>query len=200
MITLLAGTALLSVFHALIPSHWLPVVAVGKKQQWTVRQTLLITLLAGSAHVLSTALLGGIFAALGGVLADRAEGFTHWFAPVLLSGMGLFYIYQHYYHHHFHLHQQGTHWGIVASLALAMFLSPCLEIEGFFLVAGPYGWGFVALLAAVYGVVTVSGMVLWVWLALHGLHRLNWHRWEHNAGIITGLTLIVCGVLMLFLR
>ena len=200
MIPLLAGTALLSIFHALIPSHWLPVLAVSKRQHWPLRQTLLITLLAGTAHVLSTVILGAIFAALGGALAKQAEGFTQWFAPVVLTGMGLFYIYQHYYHHHFHLHQQRTHWGLVASLALAMFLSPCLEIEGFFLVAGPFGWGFVALLAAVYGVVTVSGMVLWVWLALHGLHRLNWHRWEHNAGIITGVTLIVSGVLMVFLR
>ncbi|MEO6759092.1 MAG: hypothetical protein ABIO24_06520 [Saprospiraceae bacterium] len=200
MLTLLAGTALLSIFHALIPSHWLPVLAVSKQQHWPTRQTLLITLLAGSAHVLSTVLLGGLFAALGGTLAAKAAGFTQWFAPVVLTAMGLFYIYQHYYHHHFHLHQQRTHWGLVASLALAMFLSPCLEIEGFFLVAGSFGWGFVALLALVYAVVTVSGMVLWVWLALNGLHRLNWHRWEHNAGIITGVTLIVSGVLMVFLR
>ena len=200
MIALLAGTALLSVFHALIPSHWLPVLAVSKRQHWPMRQTLLITLLAGAAHVLSTVLLGAVFAALGGALAQKAEGFTRWFAPVVLTGMGLFYIYQHHYHHHFHLQKQQTNWGVVVSLALAMFLSPCLEIEGFFLVAGPFGRGFVVLLAAVYGVVTVSGMVLWVWLALHGLHRLNWHRWEHNAGIITGVTLIVSGVLMVFLR
>ena len=200
MLTLLAGTALLSVFHALIPSHWLPVLAVSKRQDWPVRQTLWITLLAGLAHVLSTVILGGIFAALGGTLAEKAESLTRWFAPVVLTAMGIFYIYQHHHHHHFHLQEQRTHWGLVASLALAMFLSPCLEIEGFFLVAGPFGWGFVALLALVYGVVTVSGMILWVWLALHGLHRLNWHRWEHNAGIITGVTLIVSGALMVFLR
>lgn len=197
MTALLAGTALLSVFHALIPSHWLPVIAVAKRQHWPTRRTLLVTLLAGAAHVLSTVLLGSLFAALGGALAERAEGLTRWLAPVVLTAMGLFYIYQHYYHHHFHLHEQRTRWGLVASLALAMFLSPCLEIEGFFLVAGQFGWGFVALLAAVYGVVTVAGMVLWVWLALHGLHRLNWHRWEHNAGIITGVTLIASGLLML---
>jgi hypothetical protein len=38
-------------------------------------------------------------------------------------------------------------------------------------------------------------MVVWVWLAQHGLHRLNWHRWEHNAGIITGITLVVSGII-----
>ncbi len=97
MITLLAGTALLSVFHALIPSHWLPVLAVSKRQHWSVRQTLWITLLAGLAHVLSTVILGGIFAALGGTLAKEAEGLTLWFAPVVLVGMGVFYIYQHHY-------------------------------------------------------------------------------------------------------
>ena len=198
METLLIGSALLSLFHALIPSHWLPVLAIGRQYEWDRRNALWVTFLAGSMHVLSTVLAGAIFAALGTVLASEAEHFSAWIAPVSLIGLGGYYIWAHYYHHHFHLHKQSTQWGVIGSLAVAMFFSPCLEIEGYFLAAGQYGWWFVALLALTYGVTTVSGMLVWVWLALHGLHRLNWHAWEHNAGIITGATLVISGLLTLF--
>jgi nickel/cobalt transporter (NicO) family protein len=195
MITLLVGSALLSIFHALIPSHWLPVLAIGRKQGWSGGKVLWVTVIAGSAHVVSTILLGSVFAAFGGALADRAETFTHWITPAMLIVWGGYYIWAHYFHHHFHLHEQKNGYGVIGSLVLAMFFSPCLEIEGYFLAAGPYGWGFVSLLALVYGLLSVSGMIVWVWLAQHGLHRLNWHAWEHNAGIITGLTLVLSGIL-----
>lgn len=198
MSTLLIGSFLLSIFHALIPSHWLPVLAIGRQQGWSKGQTLWITFVTGMAHVLSTVILGLGLAALGGYLADRVETFTHWIAPMLLFALGGFYIYQHYRHHHFHLHRQSTHWGVIGTLALAMFLSPCLEIEGYFLAAGQFGVGFVALLSIAYAVVTVSGMLVWMRLALTGLQRLDWHAWEHNAGLITGVTLLFSG-LALFL-
>ncbi|MBL7781104.1 MAG: hypothetical protein JNM22_07795 [Saprospiraceae bacterium] len=195
MQTLLIGSALLSLFHALIPSHWLPILAIGRQHAWSTYKIMWVTLVAGSTHVLSTVLAGGVFAALGTILADQAEKWTAWISPVALIGLGAYYIWAHYYHHHFHLHKQSTNWGIIGSLAIAMFFSPCLEIEGYFLAAGQYGWWFVALLALTYGITTVMGMLVWVWLALHGLHRLNWHAWEHNAGIITGVTLVLSGIL-----
>lgn len=196
--TLLAGSALLSLFHALIPSHWLPVLAIGRQEGWPTRQILWVTFLAGLAHVSSTVLLGSALATTGGLLAAKVDAFAHWAAPVLLTALGVFYVWRHYYHHHFHLHTQNARWGVVASLAAAMFFSPCLEIEGYFLAAGQYGWAFVATLALVYGAVTISGMLIWVRLVLGGLQRQNWHRWEHNAGLITGVTLIASGVLLFF--
>ncbi|MCC6414018.1 MAG: hypothetical protein IT270_20385 [Saprospiraceae bacterium] len=194
MLTILTGATLLSLFHALIPSHWLPVLAIGKQEGWSKGRILGVTLLAGSAHVLSTVALGLVLAALGGALAEKAEMFTHWIAPAMLTALGVFYIYQHYRHHHFHLQRNNMPWGVVVSLAVAMFFSPCLEIEGYFLTAGQYGWPFVWLVALVYGVVTIAGMLLWVRLALGGLQRLDWHAVEHYAGLITGLTLVASGV------
>jgi len=200
MLTLLTGATLLSLFHALIPSHWLPVLAIGKQEGWSNGRILGVTLLAGSAHVLSTVALGLVLAALGGALAEQAEAFTHWVSPSLLIALGVFYLYQHYRHNHFHLQGQNMRWGVVFSLAAAMFFSPCLEIEGYFLTAGQYGWNFVLLVALVYGVVTILGMLLWVRLALGGLQRLDWHAVEHNAGLITGLTLVASGVGLLLLH
>ena len=195
MFTLLVGSALLSLFHALIPSHWLPILAMGRQNGWSPQKVLGVTLLTGSAHVLSTVLVGGFFAGLGSVAAQQAESFTHFLAPAILVLWGGYYIYAHYYHHHFHLHEQRSGLGVIAGLTLAMFFSPCLEIEGYFLAAGPYGWPFVGLMALVYAALSITGMLVWVWLAQHGLQRLNWHAWEHNAGIITGVTLVASGIL-----
>lgn len=200
MYTLLAGSVLLSIFHALIPSHWLPILAVSRQGDWSTGRTLGVTLLAGFAHVMSTVMLGLLLAAAGGTLAGEVEHFTHWIAPGLLVALGLYFLYRHYYHHHFHLHGQKFGWSLTVSLAAAMFFSPCLEIEGFFLAAGQYGWGFTGLLALTYGIVTIAGMLLWMRLALAGLQRLDWHAWEHSAGLITGLTLIVAGFLLFLLH
>lgn len=198
MYPLLAGSALLSFFHALIPSHWLPILAVSKHEHWSLGKTLRTTLLIGMAHVLSTVLLGLIVAGAGASLSGGLEHFSHWIAPVMLIVMGAYYVYQHYYHHHFHLQQQRSNWGIVASLALSMFFSPCLEVEGYFLAAGPYGWPFVLKIALVYSITSVAGMMVWMYLAFHGLRKLDWHALEHNAGLITGILLISSGIMLFF--
>lgn len=200
MYTLLVGSATLSFFHALIPSHWLPILAVSKQEGWSSAKTLRITLLVGLAHVLSTVLLGVTIAALGAQLSNWVHTFTHWFSPALLVVLGGYYLYQHYYHHHFHLHKQTTRWGIIVSLAVSMFFSPCLEIEGYFLAAGPYGWPFVFKIALVYCLTSVAGMVIWMKLAINGLKKLDWHAWEHNAGLVTGLLLMASGILLFVLE
>jgi hypothetical protein len=41
-------------------------------------------------------------------------------------------------------------------------------------------------------------MLLWVWLVLGGLKRLDWHKLEHNAGLITGVTMVISGLLLYF--
>lgn len=203
MITLIAGSLALSVLHALIPNHWLPILAIGKKENWSLAQTTRITLLSGMAHAASTVLMGMILAFAGAQLADVVEPFARIIAPGLIIALGVFYVYQHSRHHHFHLHghpEQASHSRIVISLATAMFFSPCFEIEPYFLLAGTYGLLFSAFIALLYTVVTVAGMVLWVRITYQSVLRLNWHTLEHNAGIITGITLILTGILSIFIH
>ena len=64
MITLIAGSLVLSVLHALIPNHWLPIIAIGRKENWSLAQVTRITLLAGLAHAASTVLIGMILTAV----------------------------------------------------------------------------------------------------------------------------------------
>lgn len=70
---LLFGSLALSLLHAAIPNHWLPIVAIGKQSGWSAAKTSRITLLAGSAHALSTVLIGSLLSVAGWQLATWAE-------------------------------------------------------------------------------------------------------------------------------
>ncbi len=203
MITLITGSLILSILHGMIPNHWLPVLAIGQKEKWDLSETLRVTAITGLSHAASTVLIGILLALIGAQLAGTLENFTSYIAPALLVALGGFYVYQHSHHHHFHMHghpEQVSKNRLIFSLALAMFFSPCFEIEAYFLLAGAEGWWLVTILAILYTLVTVGGMVLWVRLAYKGLLKLNWHSLEHNAGIITGVTLILSGILTFLLR
>ena len=86
------------------------------------------------------------------------------------------------------------------ALIIAMFLSPCLEIEAYFLLAGSKGWHFLLGVATLYSIISIAGMRIWVRIVYKGLLQLNWHKWEHNAGIITGLVLIITGIISFFIN
>lgn len=200
---IILGSILLSLLHAVIPSHWLPVLSIGKKENWSIKEVTQVTFLAGLAHALSTIMIGVILGLLGLQLSNNIQYFTHFIAPATLIMLGIFFIYQHHMHRHFHLHQVPkpslSKPKIIMALVIAMFLSPCLEIEAYFLLAGTKGWWAVLTIAVLYLVISVTGMVLWVRLAYRGILKLNWHTLEHNAGIITGCTLIVTGILSFFI-
>jgi len=203
MITLIAGSLALSVLHALIPNHWLPVLAIAKKENWSVNKTTKVTFIAGLAHALSTVLIGFIIGVAGIQLAANMGYFTAYVAPSILIALGVFFIYQHHIHKHFHLHRHKeivSDKKVIVSLVVAMFFSPCLEIEAYFLMAGARGLWLVSVIALLYTVVTVGGMVIWVSVTYRGLIKLNWHTLEHNAGIITGVTLVLTGILSFFIH
>jgi len=200
---ILIGSILLSLLHAVIPSHWLPILSIGKKDNWTIKEVTQVTFLSGLAHALSTIIIGVILGLLGSGLSNKIEHFTHYIAPAVLIVLGVFFIYQHHRHKHFHLHQPPkpslSKPKIIMALVGAMFLSPCLEIEAYFLMAGTKGWWAVATIAALYLIISVTGMVLWVRLAYKGILKLDWHSVEHKAGIITGWTLIITGIISFFI-
>lgn len=198
IVSIVVGSLVLSVLHALIPNHWLPVLAISRKENWTLNQTTSVTFISGLSHALSTVIIGLLIGLLGVKLAENIEEFTHVLAPVILISLGIFYVYQHYRHKHFHIHLEVktiSKQKIILTLVIAMFFSPCFEIEAYFLMAGTHGWTQVFLLALLYTVVTVTGMVVWVRLTYKGLLKLNWHALEHNAGIITGFTLVITGII-----
>jgi len=203
MASLLIGSFLISLLHAVIPSHWLPMLAIGRKEQWDLKETERVTFISGLAHVLSTIIIGILLGLIGIELSQHIGHFTRVIAPSILILIGLYFIRQHYIHHHFHLQNQKVAGKsknkIITGLITAMFLSPCLEIEAYFLLAGTKGWWVLASIALMYSIVSIAGMLLWVRFAYKGLLKLNWHKWEHNAGLISGGVLILTGILSFFI-
>lgn len=203
MFSIIAGALIISLLHAVIPNHWLPVIAIGRKEQWTLEEITYVTLISALAHGISTIILGFILSYLGAELAEAVNHFTHIIAPTILVAMGLFFIYRHHKHKHFHLsdeiRQKKSKRKIIIALVIAMFFSPCMEIEAFFLLAGAQAKWLVSSIGLMYLLITTTGMVLLVQFAYKGLLKLNWHSLEHNAGIITGLTLVGTGILTFFI-
>jgi len=203
MYSIITGSILLSLLHAVIPNHWLPVLSIGRRENWSLPEISRVTFLSGLAHALSTILMGVTLGLLGITLSGRIEPFTKIIAPSILIILGVFFIYRHHHHKHFHLNATPdpvlSKSKIIWTLAIAMFLSPCMEIEAYFLLAGTKGIWAVLLIAVLYGVISVSGMVLLVRLAYTGILKLNWHSLEHKAGIITGWTLVITGILSFFI-
>lgn len=204
MSSLFIGSLLISLLHALIPNHWLPVLAIGRKEGWSLAETTRITFIAGLSHVISTVAIGILLALIGNELAMYIDNFTKVIGPSVLVLIGIYFVRQHYIHHHFHLEkkqiEKKSKSAVILALVIAMFLSPCMEIEAYFMLAGGKGWYFMALMAGMYTIITIAGMLIWIRIVYKGVLKLNWHKWEHNAGIITGLVLIITGIISFFIN
>lgn len=203
MYSILTGSIIISLLHAIIPNHWLPVITIGRKEKWSLKEVSQVTLISALAHALSTVTIGIILGMLGKQIADRVGEFTHYIAPAILIMLGLFFIYRHHRHKHFNIEgevEKNTKFRIIFALSIAMFFSPCMEIEAYFLLAGTYQYWLIWCIALLYVTITTIGMILFVRFAYRGLLKLNWHSLEHNAGIITGVTLIITGIITYFIH
>jgi hypothetical protein len=83
-------------FHAAIPTHWLPFVITARAQRWDRNKTICVTALAGTGHVLFTALLGLLIAWFGIALHDRIGHWFPWITGGVLLAFGLLYGYRQF--------------------------------------------------------------------------------------------------------
>lgn len=98
--------------HAAIPTHWLPFVLTGRAQKWRRGKIIAVTAIAGTGHVLFTAVLGFLVAWLGFKLSERIGDWFPKIAGGALLLFGLFYVYRQLAgHKHGHVHLLGGHHG-----------------------------------------------------------------------------------------
>lgn len=128
----IAGTGFTVAFlHAAIPTHWLPFVLASRAQRWSRAETLGVTALAGSGHVLFTTVLGVLVVWLGITVSNRVGNLFPWIAGGALILFGLYYVvrqlrgkghghshvfgghghdaHDHHEHDHKHGHDHGDH-------------------------------------------------------------------------------------------
>lgn len=205
MFSIITGTIILGIIHAFIPNHWLPLVAIAKAESWPRSELTLIACLTACAHVLGTVLLGVVLGLIGKELSEQYAGYLHLISPLLLIIFGLVYFSMNTPHHHHPASKdvqefRRTRKKWIALFILMMFLSPCLEVESLFLAAGAYGWEGILLLALVYASISVTGIVTLVLLAFKGIQIIDAHFIEKNEKRITGLILIIVGVITFFIH
>jgi len=201
------GSLVLSLIHVAIPNHWIPLIAIGKTEKWSLKETLFATVITGFAHTLSTILIGIIVGFIGIKLANSYSLIMNYIAPLILIIIGIIYIISDFrrnkHHHHSNLkndnNSKKSKIAILSSLSLAMFLTPCIEIEAYYFQAGMIGWKGIITVSAVYTLTTVILMLLLVYAGFKGTQHFKLHTLEHHEKLITGIVLIVLGILPLFI-
>ncbi|MEG8945698.1 hypothetical protein [Rosettibacter firmus] len=206
---IILGAFLLSIVHASIPNHWIPLVALSKAEKWNEKLTMGITAIAGFSHTLSTIIIGIIVGFLGYKLSGSYSFIVSVIAPSLLILLGIIYLILSFrtnkYHNH-HSHEflidnvkKKTTAAIVLTLVISMFFSPCLEIEAYFFVASRFGWQGIIAVSVIYTFITIAGMLLLVWLGMKGVRKIKSHFLEHHEKTITGVLLTILGIAGYFL-
>lgn len=126
---LVYAAAGLGFVHTLLgPDHYLPFIAMSRSGGWTFRKTILITVLCGFGHVLSSVLIGtlGIVLGIGVSRLEHVESARGDLAAWALIAFGLIYMawgirkaYRDRKHEHVHAHADGEvhehthrHWGL----------------------------------------------------------------------------------------
>lgn len=205
MTQILLGTLVLALVHAMIPNHWLPLVAVARAENWTKVDLVKVSVISAFAHVLGTILLGILLGNIGQTLAHQFDEYVHLIAPVMLILFGLIYLTIKLPHHHHTKEQEmkkykrsKQRWIFI--FVAMMFLSPCLEVESLFLSAGAYGMTQVLIMATAYAIISVSGIVALVMLTYRGIKLINTHFFEYHEKRITGGVLILVGILSFFIH
>ena len=206
------GSLLLSLVHATIPSHWLPLIAISKTEKWSEKETISITAITAISHTISTVVIGILVGMIGYKLSESYHYITHYIAPTILILLGLIYFileYRHskiksaHQHHHIDVDKivkRKSKRSIVLTLSLAMFFSPCLEIEIYYFTASRLGWLGISVVSLVYFFITVLGMVFLVYFGAKGVKKLQWHFLEHHDKLISGVILVLVGLLAFFVE
>ncbi len=214
-------------FHAAIPTHWLPFVLASRAQHWTHVRTLSVTALAGTGHVIFTAMLGLLIAWFGIVLNEHIGVWFPRIAGTALLLLGAFYLSRQFTgkghaHHHLFCGPEHTHAGelehghhhasppvsgrhspasdrvAITSLLALLTFSPCEAFLPVYASGVRYGWSGFALLTAILSLGTVAGMILFTWLTLMGVQKVKLDAVEKFESGIIGVLLGIVGLLIIF--
>ena len=205
------------------PDHYLPFIVLAKARQWRNTKTAVITLLCGIGHVLSSIVLGFIGIALGTAVfkLEAIEAFRGDIAAWMLIAFGFAYFIwglrravRNRTHEHSHLHEVGEahlhnhkHLGdhshphgserrsLTPWVLFTIFVfGPCEPLIPLVMYpAARNDMISVAIVAAIFGVVTIATMLSIVMVSSFGLERLPLRRLEKYSHALAGLAILVSG-------
>jgi len=228
LIILATTAATVGFVHTILgPDHYLPFIVFSKAGRWRSTQTVVITLLCGIGHVLSSVVLGFVGIALGIALfrLEAIESFRAELAAWLLITFGFTYFVWGVHRavrsrHHKQLHESGEGYsslhkptgghshvqssGFVNLTPWVLFIifvfGPCEPLIP--LVMYPAAKGnmiAVAVVASIFGLTTIATMLVIVLASSYGLSRLPLRKLEKYSHALAGLTIFLCGGAIKFL-
>lgn len=214
--------------HTLIgPDHYLPFIALSRARKWSYPRTLLVTVICGAGHVLSSVVIGLIGIAAGVAISriQGLEGMRGDIASYLLLGFGLAYmswgirrgirgnIHSHSHthadgtlHEHDHDHQtEHTHVHSKRSstfwwLFIIFVLGPCEPLIPLLMYpAAKVNTAGVILVVLAFSLATIATMSVMVSLAYFGLKQVRFAFFERYAHALGGAIIALSGAGMIFL-
>ncbi len=228
---LLLTAASIALMHTLVgPDHYLPFAGMARAFSWSPRRTVVVTLLCGLGHVLSSALLGMVGIALGlGLASLQAIESAHGqFAAWALTAFGLLYGawglrrgLRNQPHGHTHVHADGTihahthiheHDHLHAHAKEATKVTPWLLFSVFLLgpcepliplvmyPAAKRDWLDVGLVTLVFGLVTLLTMTAAVLSCAAGMRQVRLAHLERYSHALAGSVIALCGFAILVLH
>lgn len=199
------GTGFAAAFlHAALPTHWLPFVLVGRGQRWSLTQMLGAVTAAGLAHIVTTAVVGGLIVAAGLAMDQWIAGLLPWLSASLLFLFGAFYLGRGILRAPIMaggpalalseptVSHAAAFWGLVAMMAV----SPGEVLLPIYLSQATQGPVVLGALTVTFAVGTVTGMTLFTLMARAGWSVLRLERWARYEGVVLGLALIGIGLLV----
>ena len=227
---LLTGTAAsIGFIHTLLgPDHYLPFIALSKAGKWNTAKTLVITVLCGLGHVLSSIALGlaGILLGTAVFKLEAFEALRGDMAALLLIIFGFFYTvwgarraYLNRPHEHTHFHAEGeehthshSHHAEHAHphaekksmtpwiLFIIFIFGPCEPLIPLIMYpAAKHNLAAVLMVASVFSIVTISTMTGLVLALGRGIERIQSNSLERYSHALAGFAILACGLSIKFL-
>ncbi len=210
------------------PDHYVPFIMMAWARKWSLLKTTVITFLCGIGHVASSVVLGLAGVALGIAVGklEMFESFRGNIAAWLLIAFGLVYFVwglrraylnkphthrhihsrdEHIHEHthngeHIHVHDQPAKVNITPWVLFTIFVfGPCEPLIPILMYPAAKNsiWGMI-LVTVVFGVVTISTMLVITLLAVSGIQFTRLNRLERYTHALAGATILICGLAIQF--
>lgn len=200
----MASTASIGVLHALAPDHWFPFVGIGRAQKWSKFKLGWMTTICGLGHVGSSILIGTVGLILGFSLANLKgmESQRGYMAGLLLIGFGLAYAVwglKHIHSHHHHGEVDPKHSVTLWALMAIFILGPCEPLIPLMFLAAAHGWFAVAMVCALFGLVTLVMMVGQALIGYGAVNRMPFKRIEAYSHSAAGIIIAITGGMIMLM-
>ena len=203
MTILMISAAFVGFVHSLAPSHWLPVVLMGKMRKWPLELMLLGALVTASGHIVLSILLGLFSIWVGSHFLSDYEEVIEQYMGLALGLFGLIYAGLAFFRHsgcHGHIHHGPSPRRNKAPFLFlfSLGLSPCVAALPVFAAAAAAGSVAVAMTLISFAVGVLFSLLSATVLVSRGIINLDHPIFEHYGDVITGLGVTLMGIILFF--